>query len=146
MSFNAPSDALPEQTHLLAFRPCLYIEFGAPHTADGKFYLSWTVRNIGLGVARKIKLFMPGLMTDTLDRPIEATSEARRGTLFEDKRAFSGLMKPPVHLIAEFEDYAGNLYRQYGNVVQSSPPSGAFYMYGVEELDRPYLVAARIVT
>lgn len=145
MSLNVPSDALPEQPHLMAFRPCLAVQFGDPQSVDGKFYLNWVVRNIGMGVARKIAIFLPGIMTDKLDRPIEKEAEARRGTPFEDKRAFTDLMKPPVHLIAEFEDHAGNLYRQYAYVLQKAVPGGAFYAYEVGELDRPYLVAGRIV-
>lgn len=145
MKFNAPSDALPERPDLMAFRPSLAVQFGAPQSVNGKFYLYWVVRNIGPGAARKIGLFLPGVMTDVVGVPIEPFTEVRRGTLFEDKHAFNSLMKPPVHLVAEFEDHAGNLYRQYGNVFQSGVPSGAFYAYGVEELDRPYLVATRIV-
>lgn len=146
MKFNPPSDMLPDQEHLLAFRPSLRIQFDSPQQLAGRFYISWIVRNVGAGVARKIRLFIPGIMTDALDQPLEPKEQIRRRTLFEDKHAFVGLMKPPVHLITEFEDYAGNVYRQYANVRQPWGEDDQFYAYASEELDRPYLVADRIVS
>jgi hypothetical protein len=145
VKLNAPSDALPEQRHLLTFRPSFVARFDAPAKLRGRYYLSWILRNVGAGIARKVRMFLPGVMTDALDQPVEPKETVQRRTLFEDKQAFVGFMKPPVHLIIEFEDFAGNLYRQYGHVYQPSIEGAGFNSYAVEELDRPYLVADRIV-
>jgi len=145
VKFNPPTDALIDQPHLVGFRPCLSVQFSTPSDVNGRVHLAWTVRNVGQGVARKIVLFIPGIMTDALSRPIEVGTGVQRRTLYEDKRAFTGFMKPPVHFIAEFEDHAGNLYRQYAHVLQTTIPNSRFFAYDVEELDRPYLVADRIV-
>ncbi len=142
---GVPTDALPRQPHLAQFQPCLTFQFSQPQAVNGKFYLEWVVKNIGLGAARKVKSFLPGVFTDKLESPIEAGANASRGVLYENKRAFTNFMKPPVHLIAEYEDIAGNIYRQYGNLIQSPAPSGAFNFYGVEEMGTPYLISERIV-
>ena len=119
---------------------------GGYQTINGRFHLSWTVKNVGQGTALGTKIFFPGLLTDVIDTPLEAGGPAAsRGTLYEDKKAFSDLMKPPVQIVIEFEDHAGNVYRQYAQATQSSVPSGAFYDYGVESIGRPYLVESRIV-
>lgn len=143
---GTPSDALPQQSHLLSFQPCLAVEIGNPTGGvDGRFYLNWVIRNVGSGAARMIRVFMPGLIVDKLDAPIPTGQQTSRGTLFEDKPAFKEFMRPPVHLILEFEDQAGNIYRQYANVFQGKVPSGAFNTYGAEELGKPWLVAGRII-
>jgi hypothetical protein len=145
VNLKPPTDALPEQRQLLAYRPSFVVRFDAPTKLSGRYYLTWTLRNVGAGIARKVRVFLPGIMTDALEQPLEPKEQVQRRTRYEDKQAFLGLMKPPIQLIVEFEDYAGNLYRQYGFVYQPTVEGAEYNGYAVEELDRPYLVADRIV-
>jgi len=142
----APTDALPQRREMQAYQPRLHIEFDGLQNVNGRFHVSWIVRNVGYGSACNTKLFLPGITTSTIDKPIEANQPGTRdGTLFEDKVAFTEVLKPYARIIAEFEDHAGNLYRQYGKVAQTRAPSGAFLKYAVESMEKPYLVRSRIV-
>lgn len=143
---GAPRDALTQGREMQAYQPRLHIEFEGLQNVNGRFHVSWIVRNVGRGTACNTKIFFPGLTTSTIGKPTEANQPgARDGTLFEDKVAFTEVLKPLVRVVAEFEDHAGNLYRQYGKVAQTRVPSGAFLTYGVESMEKPYLVRSRIV-
>ncbi len=141
-----PSDALTPRKALLAFQPRLHIEMRNPPSVDGRFRIGWEVKNIGAGAASRIRVFLPGIITDVLEAPLEPGGvPAVRGTLFEDKPAFQEWLPVYARTIAEFEDQSGNVYRQYARVEQGRVPSGAYLTYRVEELERPYLVEGRIV-
>jgi len=143
---EAPTDALDQPIELQAYQPRLHIDMGAPQSVNARFHLSWAVKNVGLGTAFRTRIFLPGLTTDAIETPLESgAAPINRGTMYEDKVAFSELMKPPVQVVIEFEDHAGNVYRQYGKVAQTPVPSGAFYGYSVEDIGRPYKVESRIV-
>jgi hypothetical protein len=140
-----PLDALEDDPRLGAFRPRLNITGftliqRAPDDAD----LSYDVVNVGNGTACKIRIFLPGLRIDSPQGPIQAGSTQRRSVKYSDREAFVSHMPIYAQVIAEFEDIAGNLYRQYARPHQPAASAGRF-SYDVEEFNRPYLVPRRIV-
>lgn len=140
-----PLDALEDDPRLGGFRPRLNITGftlmqRSPNDAD----LSYDVVNVGNGAACKIRIFLPGLRIDSPKAPIQAGSLQRRSVRYSDREAFITHMPVYAQVIAEFEDVAGNLYRQYGKLHQP-PGGGGRFSYDIEELNRPYLVPRRIV-
>lgn len=67
----------------------------------------------------------------------------RRTLRIDESPAFREYVKSFYKAVFEFEDVAGNLYRQYGDVNQSGDPG--FSNCWVENIGRPYLVAQRII-
>jgi hypothetical protein len=65
-----------------------------------------------------------------------------------DRYAYHEYMKPPLQAIVESEDYAGNIYRQYGSVDQLPKETDDWrvsLLYVVPRLGQAYLVPQRIV-
>jgi hypothetical protein len=108
------------------------------------YTIAYAIRNIGSGVARKICAFLPGLIVESVPRPIEAGRAHHRSLRLDERLAFVDYLGLIAQVIVEFEDQAGNLYRQYGDVHQDGV-AGRWSTYEALELTRPYLVPQRIV-
>jgi len=142
---GVPTDALPQQSHLLSFQPCLAFEFGEPQNSSGRFVLGWNISNVGKGVARHVRYFLPGIGYFRLTQPLPEGGSTQAGDVYEDKTAFIQPIIVYAQIVVEYEDHGGNIYRQYARPTQDAAPSGAFFRYGCEELGKPYLVAKRSV-
>ncbi len=142
---GAPYDALPDDLRLFAFRPRLNIVVGQVQEYPPiESRISYVINNVGTGAASKIRAFIPGLIVDSVDRPIPANESFNRQIRYDDKSAYHQYMGLLAQVIVEFEDVAGNLYRQYGKPLQPLLEGGKFG-YEIGELERPYLVPQRIV-
>lgn len=140
-----PFDALPDDPRLTPSQPRLNIIVAAYAQEDPQHVaLTYQVRNVGAGSASKVRVFLPGLIVDSPGQPISSTVPYTNKIAYEERRAFLDLMPVSAQAIAEYEDSAGNLYRQYGRIAQERTDSG-WFKYDIEELDRPYLVPQRIV-
>lgn len=102
------------------------------------------VRNVGSGAASKIWMFLPGLTIERLPGPIAASDKFPRKLKLSDREAFVNPIPIYARVVVEFEDHAGNLYRQYGTPNQKILLRNR-YEYDIEELDRPFLVPQRII-
>jgi len=143
---GVPYDALPAQNYLSLFQPCLVVTFESPQKQGEMVTISWVVKNIGNGAARKVALFLPGLTIDELPVEVEkGTPGVRRTIRYDRAKAFRELIKWPAQTVVEFEDIAGNLYRQYAHINQPAVHGEDYNGYRVLELGMPYLVSERIV-
>ena len=144
-SEGAPNDALPDDVRLLQFRPRLNLSrFEWNQESPKKLIMKYVVDNVGKGSASKISTFLPGVLNERLPGPIAAESGMPIQVVLSARKAYFEVVPTYAQAVVEFEDQAGNLYRQYGRPVQHQTPHGR-YKYEVEELDRPYLVPQRII-
>jgi hypothetical protein len=141
-----PLDALQDDVRLYAFRPRLH--FGNTAFRQDKLghtAMTYEIQNIGQGSANKIRAFMPGLWVDSPSEPIPAGRSLPRSVMLCEREAYTEIMPIYAQVIVEFEDHAGNVYRQYGKVWQPRTQGDDGFLYEVPPLERPYLVPQRIV-
>ncbi len=146
--FGMPYDALEDDVRLMAFRPRLNILVAATRRIEPtNIEIDLVVENVGPGAASKVRAFLPGLTT--LEAPVTIAANGGRYVRTVPLSKRSGHYEPMgviAQVIVEFEDVAGNLFRQYGRPNQPSIDGlTRRFGYEVEELARPYLVPRRIV-
>jgi len=142
---GVPTDALPEDARLALTRPRLNIAgFELDQRSPKEMNMKYVIQNVGNGTASKISTFLPGVVIERLPGPITAGGNLTRQVKLSERQAYTDLLPIYAQVVIEFEDQAGNVYRQYGRPIQKHTIHGR-YSYAVEELDRPYLVPQRIV-
>lgn len=142
---GTPTDALPDDIRLAAFRPRLNIAaFEYHQESPTEVMMRYTVANVGEGTASKISTFLPLLVSERLPGPLVAGKNLPRQVQLSKLRSYYEAVPVYARAVIEFEDPAGNLYRQYGTIQQATTIHGR-YRYEVNELDRPYLVPQRII-
>lgn len=140
-----PDDALADDTRLAQFRPRLNLTAFAFNQASPKeMTMTYDVQNVGNGSASKVSMFLPGVLIERLPGPVAPGGKMPRTIALSEREAYISMLPVFAQVVVEFEDHAGNLYRQYGTPIQKPSVQGR-YKYEVEELDRPYLVPQRII-
>ncbi|HEY5022579.1 MAG TPA: toll/interleukin-1 receptor domain-containing protein, partial [Gemmatimonadaceae bacterium] len=141
---DAPYDALPEQPHLVTFRPRIDIAWYDPVTKAGQRTITWTLTNVGVGGAWDVNVFLPGIASYAAGGL--AAGELREDTRrFDDRYAYHEHMKPPIQAIVEFADIHRNVYRQYANVSAGPHWNDVPASYETTQFGHPYPVSGRIV-
>jgi TIR domain len=141
---TVPFDALPDQPHLLAVRPLIQIAWYEPEERNGHPTIAWRLSNVGVGEARDVAVFLPGIAAYAAGvlAVAESKDERRR---FDDRYAYYEIMKPPIQAIVEFADVHGNVYREYAEVKASFKLHDDPAKYVTTMFGSPYPVSRRIV-
>lgn len=140
---DGPEDALPDQPHLLTILPRIdFTNEGVRRDGD-QFALTFALHSVGPGDCYNVAYFLPGLDRGRVPQMVSRSRAFHCTVRLDQTSAFRDYVKAYYKAVFEFEDVAGNLYRQYGDVHQSG--ESAFTNYWVDNLTRPYLVAQRII-
>lgn len=135
-----PGDKLHVTEEMRLCMPSLHLEIGRVLATNGRLSFAYRISNIGVGAARRIRLFLPCLGVDDVRRSLQPGERIIR------KRPYPGVpyLKPGEDVVTlECEDHAGRQYRQYGRLQQyhvngdGHPP-----IYGLlsDELSPPFRV------
>ena len=111
-----PFDRLPITDEMRRAMPSLHLEFGRVRVEARGFLIAWKVVNIGVGAAKRVRVFIPVLGMDEIGQPLQP------GQAIIRKRPFPAnfpYLKPTEDVVTlEFEDFAGRQYRQYCRLLQ----------------------------
>ena len=140
---GVPYDALPPRREYAVTQPCLAVSFERPIKRAAGVFLGYVVSNIGVGAARRVRMFLPCMNNVACEEPIGPGNAIAGEFRYDTSRAFTEHMKPPCQVVVEYEDVNGNLYRQYANVRQ--PMHGDIQGFSTDEFGIPYRVSKRTV-
>jgi hypothetical protein len=130
-----------ERDRAFAVQPIMHIVLGSGEGSPQGSFLNGFIRNVGRGIAREPKLFLPGFgrvaMSDHVVKPLE-TVKLR---LQYDDQPFYIAQLGDASARIEFEDELGNRYEQRGVVEQRKGEHSEVFSYGISTLDRPRLIA-----
>ena len=111
-----PFDRLPITEEMRRAMPSLHLQFGRVRIESKSFHIAWKVVNIGVGSAKRVRVFIPVLGMDEIGQPLQPGKEIIR------KRPFPldfPYLKPTEDVATlECEDFAGRQYRQYCRLLQ----------------------------
>jgi len=141
-SGEGPEDALPEQRHLLPFLPRVEFANSEVQRDGARYDLSFSLRSVGPGDCFDLAYFLPCLDEGQSPHRLSKDRPFSRTVRLDQTPAFREHVKSYYKAVFEFQDVAGNIYRQYGDIHQTGD---ADPNYWVENMSRPYLVAQRII-
>lgn len=134
-------DGREERDREFAVKPNMHLVLNGGETSSGESFLNGFLRNVGRGIARRPRLFLPGFgevpIRDRLLKPMESADLRLR----YDDQVFYTRWLSEVGVRVEFEDELGNLYEQHGIVQQGKNPDSSVLSYRVDLLDPAERVA-----
>ncbi len=135
--FAGPSDARDAGVRVIKLRPVLEIAWYPLRTTNGRLVIAWSLTNIGSDDATDIAIFLPNLAAYR-EQDLDVGQTTSAGRHFDQHTAFHDFTKPPVHVIAEFSDSCGNVYRQMGDVTAFPAMGATVADYKTTQIGHPY--------
>lgn len=130
-AFTPPFDRLPLTEEMRRCMPSLHLEFGRVLVDEGRIFMAWKLVNVGVGAAKRVRLFIPHLGVDEIGQPLQPAQSIIRKRPYPPD--FPHLRSSEDVIVTECEDFAGRQYRQYGRVLQ----------YHVDAERQPHLYGLR---
>lgn len=137
-----PFDSLPITEEMRRAMPSLHLQFGRILVDPRGFFIAWKVVNIGVGTAKRVRVFIPVLGVDEIGNPLQPGESIIRKRSFPPR--FPHLKPSEGVSTLEYEDFAGRQYRQYSRLTQYHVGGDKYpNLYGLRssETSQPFRVS-----
>jgi Domain of unknown function (DUF4062) len=115
-------------------QPILHLAIDTGSIGPSGSYLTVKLSNVGRGIARNIRIALPGFETIYVGKPVQRNDTVMLPHIrYDDKPFYTGKL-PYSDVLVQFEDEIGNPYVQRGNIKHGRSAGGILKTYRLDGL------------